>query len=49
MGIIREEIYITILEQNLLEYIDVLMADGLGDLVFQQDNARSHVAKLTRE
>ena len=48
-GTIRKEEYIAILEQNLLEYIDVLTADGLRDIVFQQDNARPHTAKLTQE
>src|SRR5437762_1622178 len=48
-GIIRKEEYVAILEQNLLEYIDVLMADDLRDIVFQQDNARPHTAKATQE
>ena len=48
-GTIRKEAYIAILEQNLLEYIDVLTIDDLRDIVFQQDNARSHTAKLTQE
>ena len=48
-GTIRKEAYIVILEQNLLEYIDVLTVDGLRDIVFQQDNARPHTAKLTQE
>jgi len=48
-GTIWKREYITILKQNLLDYIDVLSADGLQDLVFQQDNARPHIAKVTRD
>ena len=48
-GSIKKEEYIAILEQNLLQFIDALTADGLQDIVFQQDNARPHTANLTRE
>jgi transposase len=48
-GSIKKEEYVAILEQNLLQFIDALTADGLQDIVFQQDNARPHTANLTRE
>ena len=41
--------YVAILEQNLLQFIDALTSDGLWDIIFQQDNARPHTANLTRE
>ena len=34
-GIIRKKKYIAILEQNLLEYIDILMINDLRDIIFQ--------------
>jgi len=38
---------LSMFEQNLLEFIGVLKEDGMHQLVFQQDNARPHVAKRT--
>ena len=32
---INKDVYIMILEQNLLEYVDVLTVEGLQDIVFQ--------------
>src|SRR5438552_5851547 len=37
------------LEQNLLGYIDTLITEGQQDIVFQQDNARPHKAKITQK
>ena len=48
-GTLKKEEYIAILEQNLLQFIDALRADGLRDIVFQQDNARPHAANMTRD
>ena len=48
-GIIRKEEYIAILDQNLLDYIDALITDDIQNVVFQQDNARPHIAKVTRD
>ena len=42
---INQDVYMALLEQNLLEYIGVLKEDGLEGFVFQQDNARPHAAK----
>ena len=42
-GNINAQKYIKILEENLLEIMDD------GDLFFQQDNARPHTAKATKE
>ena len=48
-GTIKKEEYMGILEQNLLQFIDALMVDGLRDIVFQQDNARPHTVNITRD
>jgi len=45
---INQDVYMALLEQNLLEYIGVLKEDGLEGFVFQQDNARPHAAKRTQ-
>lgn len=46
---INASVYSTVLEQNLLGYIDALTVEGLQDIVFQQDNARPHIAKITQK
>jgi len=45
---IKKDIYIRVLKENLLGYIDTLTADGLQD-VFQEDNIRSHITKDTQK
>ena len=45
---ITQDIYMGILKQNLMEYIDVLKEEGLNEVVFQQDNASPHTAKRTQ-
>ena len=47
--IINSDVYIAILHDNLLPFIDELIADGTTDIIFQQDNARPHVSKKTHE
>ena len=46
---IKKDIYITVLEQNLLGYIDALMVEGLEDIIFQQDNGSPHTATITQK
>jgi transposase len=48
-GSIKKEQYIAVLDQCFLEFIDALGADGLRDIIFQQDNASPHTANLTRD
>ncbi len=48
-GTIEKHMNMSILQQNLLPYLDALMADGAINLIFQQDNARPHVANMTQE
>jgi len=46
---ITKEVYVAMLAQNLLGYVDALREDSLQDIIFQHDNASPHTAKLTRE
>jgi len=46
--IINQDVYMGLLEQYLLEYIEVLRTKELDGIVFQQDNARPHAAKRTQ-
>ena len=40
--------FIGILQENLLPFIDALVADGFVSPVFQQDNAISHVSNRNK-
>jgi len=44
---INTDSYIAILEENLLPFVNAIIADGATNVVFQQDNATPHVAKRT--
>jgi len=48
-GTVNTDVYINILTDTFLPFIDALAADGLMNVVFQQDNASSHTAKRTKE
>ena len=48
-GMVNKDVYIDILKDTFLPFIDALAADGLTNIVFQQDNATSHTAKRTKE
>ena len=45
---INSDVYISVLHDNLLPFIDAITSDGTTDLVFQQDNATPHVSRKTR-
>ena len=45
---INSDVYISVLHDNLLLFIDAITSDGTTDLVFQQDNATPHVSGKTR-
>ena len=47
-GTINSDVYIGLLQENLLPFIDALVADRLASPVFQQDNAASHVSNRTK-
>jgi len=47
-GTVNTDVYIMLLHDTLIPFIDVIIADGTTDIVFQQDNAFSHVSKKTR-
>ena len=46
---ITKEVYLGILADSLLPFIEVLHADGEANIVFQQDNATPHSATVTRK
>jgi len=46
---ITKEVYINMLADTLLPFIDVLYADGQASIVFQQDNATPHSSPVTRK
>ena len=48
-GTVNTDIYIDLLANTFISFVDVLAADGITDIVFQQDNAPPHVAKRTTE
>ena len=46
-GTVKTQVYINMLADVFLPFIDALNADDITDIVFQQDNASPHVAKKT--
>jgi transposase len=46
---VDRNVYIQLLEQNLLSFIDMLHETGIQNIVFQQDNATPHHARVTRD
>lgn len=44
---IKKEVYMNVLSNTLLSFIDALNADGLTNLEFQQDNATPHTSPVT--
>ena len=44
---IKKDMYIGVFEQNLLRYVDALTVERFQGIVFQQDNAGPHIAKVT--
>src|SRR5579859_4456588 len=47
-GTCNSDVYIDILQNNLLPYLDALAKDGVSEIIFQQDNASCHVSNKTR-
>jgi len=47
-GSVNSDVYITILRNNLLPYLDALAADSITDITFQQDNSSVHTSKKTQ-
>jgi len=45
---INAEVYTQILYQSLLQYIKALADEDIHNIVFQQDNARPHIAKVSQ-
>ena len=46
-GMENSQVYIDIIANIFLSFIDALNADGITDIVFQQVNARPHIVKIT--
>ena len=46
---ITKEVYIGMLADSLLPFIDILHADGQENIIFQQDNATPHSSPVTRK
>jgi transposase len=46
---IKKEVYIQLLEQNLLPFIELLHENGVHEIIFQQDNASPHSSPTTQE
>jgi len=46
-GTVNSDVYISILCDNLLLFIDAVIADGTTNIIFQQDNATPHTSKKT--
>ena len=46
-GTVNTDVYIATLQDNLLPFIDAIIADGATNVIFQQDNATPHVSKRT--
>ena len=46
-GDVNTDSYINVLRDHLFPFVDLLIANGLTDAIFQQDNARPHVSKRT--
>ena len=44
---VNSDVYIDILRNNLLPYLDALTSDDIYGITFQQDNTRPHVSKKT--
>ena len=40
---INKDVYIDVLKQNLLGFVDVLTEEGFQGIIFQQDNAHPHI------
>lgn len=43
------DVYTTLLDDNLLPYLDVLASDGITGIILQQDNARAHVCTKAKD
>ena len=44
-GSIDSNKYTSILHDNIIPYLDALTADGITGIIFQQDNAWTHICK----
>lgn len=47
-GTVNKHVYIQLLQQNLLPFVDILHETGIQNIIFQQDNAPPHRARATQ-
>ena len=48
-GTVKKEVYVGMLEEYFLPFLDAVYTDDSTPREFQQDNARPHTAKITRD
>jgi len=48
-GTVKKEVYVGMLEEYFLPFLDAVYTDDPAPRIFQQDNARPHIAKMTRD
>ena len=48
-GTVKKEVYVGMLEEYFLPFLDAIYTDDPTPREFQQDNARPHIAKMTHD
>ena len=48
-GTVKKEVYIGMLEEYFLPFLNTVYTDDPAPCIFQQDNARPHIAKMTHD
>ena len=48
-GTVKKEVYVGMLEEYFLPFLDTIYTDDPTPHEFQQDNARPHIAKITHD
>jgi len=48
-GTVKKEVYVGMLEEYFLPFLDAVYTDDSAPRIFQQDNACPHIARITRD
>lgn len=48
-GTVKKEVYVGMLDEYFLLFLDAVYTDDSALRTFQQNNARSHIAKMTHD
>ena len=48
-GMVNQDVYCGVLTEHLVPFLEALKANGEVNLELQQDNARPHIAKSTKQ